>query len=212
MQQIVSQKFQFLRTTAIGGVFFLLPLIIIGTFLGKFAQFCVGVAKTVESIVPLERIGGYTMLLAAGAAGVIGLCFLAGLIAKRSIAKRFTETIEKQLQIAFPRYAIVKDRLSGNIGGVEHKSELVPVLVCNSDGTYRFGLVVEKGNLSWSTVYLPGSPDPWAGEVHLVEQSKIRPIDTDFMQVMNSLEKLGRNLQSILKSEQVLNQQSISDP
>jgi uncharacterized membrane protein len=199
IQEKARGHFEFLKTTAIGGIFFLLPLIIIGTFLAKLAQFSVAGAKMVEGFVPLQAIGGYTMLLVAGTFILLGLCFAAGLIAKRSIAKRFTETLEKQLQIAFPRYAIVKDRLSGNIGGEHFRAELKTVLVHGLDGCYRLGLEVEKGTGDWVTVYFPGSPDPWSGQVAIVPIDKVKELEVDFIAAMTTLEKLGRQLQSVTK-------------
>jgi uncharacterized membrane protein len=187
----------FLKTTAIGGVFFLLPLIIIGAFLSKVVQYALVAAKAIDTVLPLNAIGGYPVLLLAGVLVIIAGCFFSGLVAKRSFARRFTESIEKQLQIAFPRYTIVKDRLSGNIGGELHRSELKPVMVLGHDGCYRLGLEVERSSAEWITVFFPGSPDPWAGQVAIVPGTALRPIDVDFMAAMTSLEKLGRGLLQI---------------
>ncbi len=77
LKQQAKQHVDFLRTTAIGGVFFLLPLVIIGTFLAKFAQYSIIAAKAVDSVVPLQAIGGYPMLLAIGVALVVAACFFA---------------------------------------------------------------------------------------------------------------------------------------
>lgn len=191
------QGIGFLRTTAIGGVFFLLPLVIIGSFLGKFVQVSFSIAKSLENVFPLQAIGGIATVLLTGAAVLIGLCFFAGLIAKRSFARRFTETLEKQLQIAFPRYAIVKDRLSGNIGGESHRSELKSVLVRGHDGCFRLGLEVERGSGELVTVYFPNSPDPWSGQIALVPQQMIQPLNVDFMEAMTTFEKLGRDFQKV---------------
>jgi len=189
---------EFLKSTAIGGVFFLLPLIIIGTFLAKLVQYSVVAAKAIETVIPLQAMGGYVILLLAGLLLIIGLCFVAGLLAQRSIAKRFTEKIEKQLQIAFPRYTIMKDRLSGNIGSEHHRSELKSVLVLGHDGCYRLGFEVERNDQGWATVYFPGSPDPWSGQVAIVPCHMLRPNKADFMVAMTVMEKMGRELQAVV--------------
>jgi uncharacterized membrane protein len=207
LKQQAKRQVDFLRTTAIGGVFFLLPLVIIGTFLAKFAQYSIVAAKAVDSVVPLQAVGGYPMLLAIGVALVVAACFFAGLIARRSVAQRFTETIEKQIQIAFPRYTIIKDRLSGNIGGDHFRSELKSALVQGYDGNYRFGLIAEDKGNGWSTVYFPGSPDPWAGQVAIIRTEKLLPTNVDFIVAMTTLEKLGRELQSATDFERVLSDQ-----
>ncbi len=125
------------------------------------------------------------------------MCFVAGIIAKRSIAQRFTDQIEKYLQIAFPRYAIVKDRISGNIGNKHFKSDLKTLWILGLDGSYRIGFAVEGFDQEWVTVYVPGAPDPWSGEVRIIAREKLKWVDVDFIAAMTSLEKLGRDLQSI---------------
>jgi uncharacterized membrane protein len=187
----------FLKTTAIGGVFFLLPLIIIGAFLSKVVQYGLVAAKAIDNVLPLNAMGGYPVLLLAGVLVIVAGCFFSGLVAKRSFARRFTESLEQKLQIAFPRYTIVKDRLSGNIGGELHRSELKTVMVLGHDGCYRLGLEVERTNSEWITVFFPGSPDPWAGQVAIVPESTVRAVEVDFIAAMTSLEKLGRGLQQI---------------
>jgi uncharacterized membrane protein len=204
LPQRTKRTLNFLKTTAIGGIFFLLPLIIIGTFLAKFAQFSIATAKAIDGYIPLAAIGGYAMLLVVGIAAIVGLCFAAGLLAKRSIAQRFTESIEKQLQIAFPRYAIVKDRISGNIGGGHFKSELKSLLVRGHDGFYRLGIEVERNETGWVTVYFPGSPDPWSGSVAIVPQESLSPVTVDFLTAMTTLEKLGRELQTVTQCQTLL--------
>jgi uncharacterized membrane protein len=197
IKQRAKRSMEFLKTTAIGGVFFLLPLAIIGTFMAKLAQYSIIAAKAIEDIVPLSAIGGYPMLLAVGLCLVVGVCFAAGILAKRSIAQRFTEKIEKQIQIAFPRYSIIKDRISGNIGGEHFRSELKSAMVEGFDGNYRLGIIVEEAVSGWTTVYFPGSPDPWSGQVAIVPTEKLRPSNVEFIVAMAALEKLGRELQTV---------------
>lgn len=207
-----SGKLEFLKATAIGGIFFLLPLIIIGGFLIKLGQFSIIAAKSLEAFIPIQAVGGYLLLDVAGLLLVVLACFAAGLIAQRSFAKRFTERIEKQLQIAFPRYSIVKDRLSGNIGGQQFKSDLKTVLVHGHDGCYRLGIEVERTCEEWATIYFPGSPDPWSGSVAIVPNSQLQNLEVDFIAAMTTLEKLGRQFQSTTHANLLLKKPELSSP
>lgn len=207
-----SGKLEFLKATAIGGIFFLLPLIIIGGFLIKLGQFSIIAAKSLEAFIPIQAVGGYLLLDVAGLLLVVLACFAAGLIAQRSFAKRFTERIEKQLQIAFPRYSIVKDRLSGNIGGQQFKSDLKTVLVHGHDGCYRLGIEVERTCEEWATIYFPGSPDPWSGSVAIVPNSQLQNLEVDFIAAMTTLEKLGRQFQSTTHANLLLKKPEFSSP
>ncbi len=197
LTQRAKRVWELLATTAIGGIFFLLPLFVVGMFIAKLVQVAIYAARALEGVVPIESVGGYGMLVAVGLVAVLAVCFGAGIIAKRSIAQRFTDQIEKYLQIAFPRYAIVKDRISGNIGNKHFKSDLKTLWILGLDGSYRIGFAVEGFDQEWVTVYVPGAPDPWSGEVRIIAREKLQWVDVDFIAAMTSLEKLGRDLQSI---------------
>lgn len=197
---VVTQRakkiWELVFTTGIGGVFFLLPLFVVGAFFVQLVEVAIYAARSLEGIVPIESVGGYAMLVTVGMAAILAICFAAGLVAKRSIAKQFTEQVEKFLQIAFPRYAIVKDRISGNIGGKHFRADLKTVWILEIDRSYRIGFAVECVDADWVTVYVPGAPDPWTGEVRVFAREKLKWVDVDFITAMTSLEKLGRDLQS----------------
>ncbi len=199
-----------LRTTAIGGLFFLLPLIVIGVLLGKIAQVCVATARVVDSYLPFHSVNAYSILLAIGFASILALCFLAGVIAKRSIARQFTQKIEKYLLIAFPRYAVVKDQLSGNIGGHPFHENLKPILVNGPEDMTRLGLEVERSSNGSVTVYFPGSPDPWSGSVAIVPANKTMPIQVDFLTAFSTMERLGRDFQTVTRWSEMSSREKIN--
>ncbi len=71
-------------------------------FIAKLVQVAIYTARALEGVVPIESVGGYGMLVAVGLIAVLATCFGAGIIAKRSIAQRFTDQIEKVSADRFP--------------------------------------------------------------------------------------------------------------
>ena len=202
MKEKVSHSFGVLKTTAIGGIFFLLPLIVVGALVGQMLQVVVVVAKSVHTYLPVKSPAGYSFLLAATMLLMLLLCFAAGLVAKRSLGKRFTESVEKYLLMLFPRYAIFKEQLTGNIGGEVLHNQLKPVIVSMPEGK-RLGMEVERSGSSdtdgsavegngWVTVFLPGSPDPWSGSVVVVAMSRVQHLEIPFSEAIATAEQLGR--------------------
>jgi len=194
MKEKVSQSFGVLKTTAIGGIFFLLPLIVVGALVGQLLQVVWVVGRSVHSYLPVKTPAGYSLLLAATVLLLLLLCFAAGVAAKRSLGKRFTESVEKYLLMLFPRYAIFKEQLTGNIGGEVLHNQLKPVMLSMPEGK-RLGMEVERreaGNTGWVTVFLPGSPDPWSGSVVIVESSRVQRLEIPFTEAIATAEQLGR--------------------
>ena len=194
----MHKKFGVLKTTALGGVIFLLPLIIIGALLGQVAQVVFVVAEVIGEWLPLKTAEGIALLLAIALLIVLLICFIAGFVARRSLGKRFSGFVEKYLVMFFPRYAIIKEQMAGTIGGDETKPTLKPVRVTFNDCS-RIAFQVESVETGDAiTVYLPGSPDPWIGTVVQIESERVEPLPVDFQDAVAVFEQLGRGSAAVL--------------
>lgn len=210
MRQHVQRHFGFLRTTLLGGVVFLLPLAVVGWLLAQGVQILWGVVAAVRNYLADHEgdeigayaqldAGSYALLLAAAIVLLIGLCFVAGMIARRSLGQWFTLRAERYLLMLFPRYAVFKDQLTGNLGG----ATLKPAVVRLGPHT-RIGMEVERDASGRVTVYLPSSPDPWSGTVQIVPKEDLTPIEGEFIDVMTTFEQLGRGIGKYLPEDSQL--------
>ena len=88
MKQHVTRHLSFLRATAIGGIFFLLPFAVLCFFLGQIAQVVYVVAVQVQPILQdklgISGITGYTLIFSIASLVIVLLCFVAGILASRS--------------------------------------------------------------------------------------------------------------------------------
>jgi uncharacterized membrane protein len=194
MKDRVSHWIGVLKTTAIGGIFFLLPLVVIGALVAQGLQIVWGVALSIHEYLPIDSAVSYVLLFTISIFIILLLCFLAGMAAKRSFGRRFSDSIEKYLLMLFPRYAIFKEQLTGNIGGEVLRNQLLPVLVLVPEGQ-RLGMEVERQvveGTEWVTVFSPGSPDPWSGSIVIVEGFRVTRIEVPFSEAIATVEQLGR--------------------
>ena len=192
----------FLRTTAIGGLLFLLPLVVIGTLVGQVAPIVMTIAEFLGMNLPvfLKTPGGISLLILLSIAILLFLCFAAGMLAKWSWGKRLSRAFEKNLLLFFPRYAILKDQMADSIGGKQAKAKMKPVLVRFED-SMRIGFETERNeSADLVAVYLPGSPDPWSGKVALMSTDRVDPLNTDFGQAVTICEQLGRGSSALIAS------------
>jgi uncharacterized membrane protein len=187
----------FLKTTAIGGLFFLLPLIVMGAVIGQIVPIVLAVATVLYEFVPLKTPAGIALLILLAIVIVILLCFAAGLLARRSFGKRISAGFEKKIMLLFPRYAIFKEQMAGSIGGDATKPNLKPVLA-KFDDSLQIGFEASRVDGGLVTVYLPGAPDPWSGRVVLLTSDRVEPLDVDFGDTLSIFEKLGRDSARLL--------------
>lgn len=216
MRKHVIGKLSFLRATAIGGIFFLLPLAVLLFFIGQIAQVVFAVAVQIQPFLQdylgINDATGYGLVFAIALLLLVSACFVAGILASRSLARQFTGWVEKYLLMMFPRYAIFKEQLSGNIGGDIAKNRLIPVRV-RLDGYSRLAFEVERfpemvedqpvDPATLVTLYLPGAPDPWSGTVIFTTVDRVESVDAPFPDVLGAFEKLGTDTQKILRGVSV---------
>ncbi len=90
IHQHVTKSFGFLKTTAIGGLIFLLPLIVVGALIGQVVPLVMSVVKVLGGWLPdwLKSAGGISLLVLLAIGVILLLCFAAGLLARRSFARR----------------------------------------------------------------------------------------------------------------------------
>lgn len=198
MKDHIGRHYRILRTTAIGGLLFLLPLIVIGALLGYVWNIVVVVYDVLKGIIPeaLQTPATLALLFLMAILIVLLLCFVCGLLARRAIARKFSRTVEKQLMMVFPKYVVYKELLAGNIGGEEHAPTLKPVSV-RFDDYSRLGFESERLSDGRVVVYLPGAPDAWIGSVVLVPDDRVERLDIPLPEFLGVFEKLGRECASL---------------
>ena len=198
-----NNSIKFLGTTAIGGLLFLLPLIVVGALVGQIVPIVFSIAEALGTILPsfLKTPTGLSLLVVIAILVLLLLCFGAGLIARRSFGKRLAEKFEKNLVLLFPRYTILKDQMADSIGGDQTKARMKPVIVRLNEFS-RIGFETERcEGTGLVAVFLPGSPDPWAGQVVFVASERIQPLTTDFGAAVAAHEQLGRGFSKILQND-----------
>jgi len=197
MKERLTRTIGFLKTTAIGGLIFLLPLAVLAALLGYVYQAVLLIYEPLKDALPIHSATGAAVLFLISIGILVALCFLCGLAARRAIARRFSQLVEKRLVMIFPKYAIYKDIVAGNIGGDEHSPTLVPVTI-QFDDHARIGYEAGRTAPGQVIVYLPGSPDPWMGAVVLVESARIAPLPISFNETAAICERLGRDSSELL--------------
>lgn len=186
---------RFLKTTAIGGLLFLLPLIVLGALASQLAPVVTGIATFIQDHnedLPFHTPTGIAFLTSLSIAVLLLMCFAAGMVAKWSIGQRLSGLFEKNLLMLFPRYAILKEQMADSIGGRDIRPQMKSVLVRLVDRRV-IGFETDRSkDQKHVAVYLPGSPDTWAGQVAIVDSENVEPLSLDFGQTVSICEQLGR--------------------
>ena len=92
----------FLKTTVIGGLVFLVPLVVLGLVIGKAIGVMLIVAEPMASFLPVDSIGGVALANLIALACIVLICFLAGLLANEAGEAGLARTLWDRAQAGEP--------------------------------------------------------------------------------------------------------------
>ncbi len=180
---------QFVRTTIVGGLFFLAPIVVLIVILAKAFDFAKKSLNAVLVHIPAASE------LTAGAATVLSItivalvCLLAGLVANTVIAQRLVNALESSLLSKIPGYDYLKQE-SASVLGVAEIAEL-PVVFVPMEGGWQIGVQTEALSDGMVSIFVPGAPNPHSGSVFFFSRDTVRPAGIKLAVALNCLRRCG---------------------
>jgi uncharacterized membrane protein len=182
----------FIKKTIIGGFLFLIPISIIIILLLKVFGFMLKIADLIYKVVPIENVLGFGTANLIAILLILLTCFLFGLLASNKNIAAFKNSLETNVLMKIPGYLFIKAYTEGLADDKKAKDELDPILVLFDDNT-QLGFLIEKNEKGLSSVFMPGSPNPWSGNVIYVEINRIKHLRITTNEAIKHLEQVGKN-------------------
>jgi uncharacterized membrane protein len=179
----------FLRSTFIGGLFVLAPIVVLLVIIGQVVDVVYSAIRPAFDWVPDKSIGGVSIVMLFVFAGVIGLCFAAGLGAKVAVTKRFVRWIESMLLSNLPGYSLMKG-VGENLVGIQGTSERQTVLA-RFESSWVIGFVMDRLENGRLIVFVPGVPNALTGTLHIMDPSRVEPLGIPIRTTLDFLNRLG---------------------
>ena len=114
MKSIMS----FIKTTLIGGLFFVIPLVLLALIIGKVLDVFRKLVAPIADKIPIEAIGGITISRIIALLILLLVCFIAGLFAHTKKIKEFRKWIETNILSHIPGYTLLKG-MTESAAGIE---------------------------------------------------------------------------------------------
>ena len=182
----------FLKTTIVGGVLFLLPLGLVLFILGYALRLATSVAQPISEALHLDQLGdvaGIGITTVVGVLLLVLVSFAAGLVGRTSIGGRISGWFEGSLLSALPQYQMLKSMTEG-LAQIEADTGIRPALISIEDG-WQIGYILERLENGWLAVFLPQAPTPMSGNVMYLEADRVRPLGITMVQAMAIVKHIG---------------------
>ncbi|KAF2339848.1 DUF502 domain-containing protein [Flavobacterium tistrianum] len=188
-----------IKATFLGGLVFLVPLVVLLIVLEKGYAIIQKATLPLVSNLPNISVLGLAIQEFIGILIIILICLVAGLLAKTANAKKLVEKLEDGILSFVPGYSFMKN-MNENILGLESKDDLKVILV-PTDAGLQFAFLIEQVNDNKFTVFIPDAPNPWGGSVVFVDKKDITEIDITQKQALACIRKLGYGSKELLKNK-----------
>ncbi len=185
----------FLITTSVGGVFFLVPVVIFGIVLAKALSLMKAVAEPMAGWLPTDTVGGIALANIIAALVLVILCFLAGLTARHAMASAFVESLETRFLVSIPGYLMLKNLVSGFD---ESKVAGLKPVALQLGTAERIGYEIEILPDGRSMVFIPSPPNPFSGITQVLPPQQVTYLDVSLKDVMEVTENFGYGSHKIL--------------
>lgn len=186
----------FFKTTVIGGLLFLVPVVVLILVLNEARELMLMVADPMADWFPVESVGGVALANVIAVVALLLICFVAGLVARAEFLRKAIESIESKVINKLPGYVLIKGMFSGF--GEDETQHLYPVLARVAN-TGRVGLEIERMADGQAVILIPSSPNPWSGEVHLIDQDDVKRLEVPMTGYMEFVERFGQGADELVR-------------
>lgn len=180
----------FLKATTLGGLFVLLPVVVVLSILTKAVLTARSVALTLmetfagqESVV-VEFPMVYAVLI------VVLISFIFGLVMISHLGRSVGTWIERTLLFRIPGYAAAR-AIIGGLADAEREGVVKSGLLKVGEGAECFVFITEDHCNGKLTIFIPETPNPGTGTVQIVSRELVRPLNVRITNIAHALQQWG---------------------
>lgn len=179
----------FVRTTLLGGLLYLVPIVVIVAVLGKAIGLAHKVSPPVFNVLERAGLGHILTPQVVATLLLVFFCFAAGLFARTKFAKRIANTLETKVLSYLPGYEFIKG-LSEGIAGVESSGARAPVMARIEDA-WQIAFIVDQMDDGHLAIFVPSVPDSRSGSLYFMTPDRVKPMRAPLKSVMQTLRRMG---------------------
>jgi uncharacterized membrane protein len=193
----MKQLLEFLKTTAVGGLFVLMPILLLYLLLSEALDLIVTLATPIADLFPKGTFEKVEFPVILGLILILGVSFLIGLGLRSEKGRSLGRWIERTVLGRLPAYKALKRLTSGFAEAGKDGAFRAAVLI-SDDGERQLAYVIEDHADGHVTVLLPWAPAAFAGPVKIVDRKRVELLDANLADVSKVLSHWGVGARDLL--------------
>ncbi len=188
----------FLKTTMLGGVLVVLPLVILILVFRWLYEF------VADKIKPLTYVLLETVKLQEFIASLLALIlillsfFVVGLLVKTRLGQFSIEKLEIKFLMKLPLYKFIKETVLQLVGTEKHLFKSVALVNLFGNETRVTAFITEEHDDGSYTVFVPSGPAPTAGFVYHLTGNNVQIVDYPIDKAMRTIFSVGAGSKELL--------------
>ena len=187
----------FLHATTLGGLFVVLPVVVVLALVTKAVTVVHGVAQSIMTKLAGEGSEAAHFPILFALLIVIAVSFAFGLAMTSRRGGATGRWLEERLLFRMPGYATAR-AIVGGLSDPDRDDVVKPGLMTVDPGVEAFVFVIEDHGNDHLTVFVPGSPSPASGNVQIVEKRLVRMLNVRISDIGSALQQLGMGSAKVL--------------
>lgn len=188
-QREAENPIKVLKTTIVGGLLFLLPLVLVVLLLSHALRFAGKAVGPISEFLTLDKVFGPAAEESLAVLILVFISLAAGLIARTRFGRDIMRWTENSFLGGLPQYRLVKSVAEG-FAQIENAENLKPVLVNIEEG-WQIGYLLESLQTGWVVVFVPQAPTPMSGNVMYLPEGRVRPLAISMVETMSLVKHMG---------------------
>jgi len=187
----------FFKTSLLGGLFVLLPLVLFYLMLDQLLGVMVALATPIADLFPPGTFDEVRMPVIIAVILIMGASFLFGLALRVAVLRQFGRWFEYKMLGRLPLYNAVKSLARGLLGTQENTAFQSAVLH-SPDGEREIVYVIEDDGEGEVTVLVPWAPASFAGSVKIVAGDRVEILEASVGDASRVLSHWGMGANKLL--------------
>jgi len=189
---------EFLKTTAVGGLFVILPVLLLWLLVSEIFQMIVALATPLADLFPKGTFDDVQLPELIAVLLLLGASFLVGLAMRSAVSRRIGRFIDRNTLGRLPMYTAIKSLTKGFQSG-EDDTAVRSAVLTSSEGIREVVYVVEDHGDGQLTVLVPWTPAAFAGATKIVNRDQVEMLSADLGEVSRALGNWGVGVRELLE-------------
>ena len=181
----------FLKTTLMGAVLVVVPAEIIGFALWQITSLFQSLLLPVVERLPFDSVLMRYAVIVVAVLSVLLLCYITGVAVRTRWGSVMRNWLERCILERIPGYRVIRTLIHqylGHEGGRQFRPVLVELFGSNSQAV---GFEIEVLGNGQVAVFLPSVPAATLGQIQLVPESAVHPLDATMHATLEALTMFG---------------------